>query len=148
MFKPRKTPTAPSRSLLADFPELYQRQIHSEVRELDEWEAISARRSHHRKFYMDRAHRAVAKAVRAGDLYHLPHPWVHCVDCGKPAIRYDHRDYSKPLDVRAVCGGCNWQRGQAKSFFPLDIPTEFKDKEEYEEPDPLLDYPSQQLKRY
>jgi len=34
-----------------------------------------------------------------------------CVDCGKPADAYDHRDYNKPLDVEPVCTGCNVRRG-------------------------------------
>lgn len=36
-----------------------------------------------------------------------------CVDCGKPATDYDHRDYAKPLDVQPVCRGCNVRRGVA-----------------------------------
>lgn len=36
-----------------------------------------------------------------------------CVDCGKPAHDYDHRDYNKPLDVDPVCRGCNIRRGPA-----------------------------------
>lgn len=34
-----------------------------------------------------------------------------CVDCGKRAQVYDHRDYTKPLDVVPVCRGCNNKRG-------------------------------------
>lgn len=40
-----------------------------------------------------------------------------CVDCGKSADRYDHRDYSMPLDVVPVCGSCNTKRGPAKFAF-------------------------------
>jgi hypothetical protein len=36
-----------------------------------------------------------------------------CVDCGKPATRYDHRDYSRPLHVVPVCASCNQLRGPA-----------------------------------
>lgn len=36
-----------------------------------------------------------------------------CVDCGKPAKCYDHRDYLKPLDVEPVCISCNKLRGAA-----------------------------------
>lgn len=36
-----------------------------------------------------------------------------CVDCGKPAFDYDHRDYSKPLSVEPVCRRCNQLRGPA-----------------------------------
>ncbi len=34
-----------------------------------------------------------------------------CVDCGAPAECYDHRDYTKPLQVEPVCKGCNNRRG-------------------------------------
>lgn len=34
-----------------------------------------------------------------------------CVDCGSPADRYDHRDYTKPLAVEPVCVKCNGRRG-------------------------------------
>jgi len=52
---------------------------------------------------------AVAAAIRRGELAH-PKTLV-CVDCGKPAKDYDHRDYSRPLDVDPVCHGCNRLRG-------------------------------------
>lgn len=42
---------------------------------------------------------------------------IKCVDCGKPAKQYDHRDYSKPLDVDPVCRGCNVKRGEGKNTF-------------------------------
>jgi hypothetical protein len=54
---------------------------------------------------------AVAKAVKKGIL-----PLVKtltCVDCGKLAEVYDHRDYNKPLDVVPVCRSCNYRRGAA-----------------------------------
>lgn len=38
-----------------------------------------------------------------------------CVDCAIPAAQYDHRDYSKPLDVAPVCRSCNRKRGSAKA---------------------------------
>jgi hypothetical protein len=58
-----------------------------------------------------RAMRAVAWARRK-DL--LPHPTEHaCVDCGKTAQVYDHRDYGRPLDVVPVCRACNAKRGTA-----------------------------------
>lgn len=42
----------------------------------------------------------------------LPHPKsLTCVDCGKPAICYDHRDYNNPLEVIPVCKPCNSSRG-------------------------------------
>jgi hypothetical protein len=36
-----------------------------------------------------------------------------CEDCGDPAKFYDHRDYTKPLDVAPVCPSCNKRRGPA-----------------------------------
>ena len=36
-----------------------------------------------------------------------------CVDCGRPAQVYDHRDYDKPLDIIPVCITCNKSRGPA-----------------------------------
>jgi len=57
------------------------------------------------------AHVAVAKAIRKGQ---LPHPTtLKCTDCGEQAKCYDHRDYDKPLEVDAVCRGCNARRGPA-----------------------------------
>ena len=54
---------------------------------------------------------AVAVAVREG---RLPRPaTLTCADCGKPATCYDHRDYTKPLQVEAVCRSCNNVRGAA-----------------------------------
>lgn len=55
----------------------------------------------------------VRKARLAGDL--PPPNKLKCVDCGKPAYCYDHRDYSKPLQVDAVCASCNKYRGAAKT---------------------------------
>lgn len=54
---------------------------------------------------------AVARAIRTGA---LPRPASFlCVDCGRPAAQYDHRDYTKPLDVQPVCRSCNVMRGHA-----------------------------------
>lgn len=36
-----------------------------------------------------------------------------CVDCGRRAVEYDHRDYNRPDDVVPVCRSCNLQRGPA-----------------------------------
>lgn len=38
---------------------------------------------------------------------------IHCVDCGKPATCYDHRDYQRPDEVEPVCRACNARRGPA-----------------------------------
>lgn len=56
-----------------------------------------------------RAWRAVKLAIADGRL-----PVVttcKCVDCGAPAECYDHRDYTLPLKVDAVCKACNNKRG-------------------------------------
>ena len=58
---------------------------------------------------------AVKQAVAAGELPRLDGS-VLCVDCGKPARNYDHRDYRKPLDVEPVCMSCNKQRGTAEPY--------------------------------
>ena len=56
--------------------------------------------------------RATRAAVNAGV---LPHPsTLTCEDCGGPAVLYDHRDYTQPLQVAAVCHGCNLKRGPGK----------------------------------
>jgi hypothetical protein len=60
-----------------------------------------------------RAFRAVTAAVRSGALPQLDGS-VECVDCGRPAKCYEHRDYSRPLDVEPVCVSCNKNRGTAK----------------------------------
>ena len=39
-----------------------------------------------------------------------------CVDCGRLAEMYDHRYYSRPLDVEPVCRGCNRRRGPARDI--------------------------------
>lgn len=64
--------------------------------------------------YGHAAHQMVACAVRYG--YLLPARECACVDCGAPAVGYDHRDYNKPLDVEPVCAGCNVRRGPAKAY--------------------------------
>lgn len=57
--------------------------------------------------------KAVNAAVRGGLLPRLAGNNIRCVDCRKPAAVYDHRDYSKPLDVQPVCHRCNQKRGRA-----------------------------------
>jgi len=55
----------------------------------------------------------VKNAIRRGDLVSLSKEVVLCMDCKKSrAIQYDHRDYSKPLEVVPVCGKCNVKRGK------------------------------------
>jgi hypothetical protein len=61
---------------------------------------------------MTAASAAVAKAIKRGEL--TPANQNFCVDCGKQARDYDHRDYAKPLDVVPVCRSCNKLRGPGK----------------------------------
>jgi hypothetical protein len=58
------------------------------------------------------AHNKVARAVKLGTI--PPARDLQCVDCGKDAAVYDHRDYSMPLVVEPVCDSCNRHRGPAK----------------------------------
>lgn len=59
--------------------------------------------------YFTLAHRYVEAAVKYGDLRKLDGS-IRCDDCGEPATCYDHRDYSRPLEVAPVCAGCNSKR--------------------------------------
>jgi hypothetical protein len=65
-------------------------------------------------------HGIVARAIKRGELKHASE--LTCVDCGRPASQYDHRDYTKPLQVDPVCRSCNVMRGPA-DFPPLPRPT-------------------------
>ena len=58
------------------------------------------------------AHNAVTNAKSRKELPHLDGS-IDCVDCGRPARHYDHRYYTKPLDVEPVCASCNVKRGSA-----------------------------------
>ena len=71
----------------------------------------------------------VAKAVRDGLL--TPASELVCVDCAlAPAIHYDPRDYTKPLNVAPVCMKCNFRRGYAdvwaEDFHPSAKPGQSK----------------------
>jgi hypothetical protein len=65
-----------------------------------------------RKQIRQAAHALVARAVYDG---RLPHPSGNrCADCAEfMASEYDHRDYTKPLQVDPVCRACNSKRGPA-----------------------------------
>ncbi len=54
----------------------------------------------------------MVSAIRRGTL--KPATEFACVDCARAAQCYDHRDYSKPLEVAPVCFSCNVLRGPAK----------------------------------
>ena len=72
---------------------------------------ICADCSKEREPLMRSAVAAVNRAVRMGALPHVKGKL--CVDCGAPAHDYDHRNYSRPLDVEPVCRSCNLRRGPA-----------------------------------
>ena len=59
-------------------------------------------------------HQAVHKEIKAGRL--KPITECICVDCGRPAEHYDHRDYNRPIDVDPVCAVCNARRGSAVEY--------------------------------
>lgn len=55
----------------------------------------------------------VRRAVVRGLLPNLKATVIECVDCKvQRATVYDHRDYSKPLEVDPVCNRCNLKRGK------------------------------------
>lgn len=54
----------------------------------------------------DAAHRAVARAIKAGEIV-APDA---CTVCGKESRLIPHHDsYERPLDVRFLCGRCHKQ---------------------------------------
>jgi len=50
-------------------------------------------------------------AVLKGYLPRLSKVKILCVDCGKRAKHYDHRDYRLPHIVEPLCQSCNFKRG-------------------------------------
>jgi hypothetical protein len=58
---------------------------------------------------------AVRRAIATGKL--VDPKTLLCVDCGEQAYCYDHRDWSKPLDVDPVCRAHNRKRGPAKNLW-------------------------------
>ena len=67
---------------------------------------------------------AVARARRHGEL--VPPSDFACMDCGTQAQVYDHRDYSRPLDVQPVCLKCNSRRGPGRRL-AFDSNPEWRD---------------------
>jgi len=57
---------------------------------------------------------AIQVAIKTGRL--RPPKTLRCVDCGRQAACYDHRDYRRPLDVSPVCKKCDSRRGTAKPY--------------------------------
>ena len=64
----------------------------------------------------DKAIQEVQRAIAEGTLPNLKTTPTACVDCGRPARHYDHRDYDKPLEVEPVCVKCNQLRGPAEGY--------------------------------
>lgn len=75
------------------------------------------------KHFMWRALAAacVAKAVKTGVLASLSSTFIACVDCGRRAVCWEHRDYGRPLHVVPCCQSCNFRRGKASTpwHYPL-----------------------------
>lgn len=63
----------------------------------------------------------VHKAIKDGVLINLSKNIVECVDCGKRATSYDHRDYRKPLQVDPVCQSCNCRRGPGSPYKRISL---------------------------
>jgi hypothetical protein len=64
------------------------------------------------------AQQVLYRAIRLGQLTKAR--GLVCADCGGMATDWDHRDYSKPLEVQPVCRSCNFKRGPAK--YPRPTP--------------------------
>jgi hypothetical protein len=78
------------------------------------------RPDHAQVMWQEYAARTVQKAKVHGLLPALDGT-IACVDCGGRAHHYDHRDYSRPLDVVPVCPSCNRKRGTARWPKPEDF---------------------------
>jgi hypothetical protein len=63
-------------------------------------------------------YKAVGKMIRSGEL--RPANTYKCVDCGKQAFCFDHRDYRKPKMVDPVCKKCDCARGEGKPRVPIN----------------------------
>ena len=75
----------------------------------------------HKKPLQAWAHRILRDAISRGLIPKLGYTMrteIKCVDCGGMAQGWDHRDYTKPLDVMPVCRPCNNRRGPA---YPYNI---------------------------
>lgn len=61
----------------------------------------------------------VKAAIELGQLRHID--GQSCVDCGKPAFCYDHRNYYEPLKVEPICRACNRKRPSAFPFARISL---------------------------
>lgn len=71
--------------------------------------------------WQSRAVRLVNQAKKDGLLPDLSTGEYACVDCGLPAFYYEHRDYTRPLDVEPVCPKCNSKRGPSAAVTPRNF---------------------------
>lgn len=110
----------------ADHPEgahcLPCNEIRIAKREAASAKAMATRRLRHphrhiavgwHQFWASKAHAMVASAIKHGILPKLDGT-IACVTCGSRAAEYEHRDYSRPLDVKPMCASCNKKLGVAK----------------------------------
>ena len=67
-----------------------------------------------KQIFYSRAHAMVQKAIGLGLIPKAN--TLRCVECGKPAYGYEHRDYLNPLEVEPCCRSCDRQRGAAIPF--------------------------------
>lgn len=56
----------------------------------------------------------VTAAIKRGDIPPIKGQQCAHGECRDEAIVYDHRDYTKPLEVTPVCRSCNALLGAAK----------------------------------
>jgi hypothetical protein len=92
------------------------------------WEkrkATETFRSAEERKWREQVSRMTKLAVSLGFL--APLDGQRCADCGKAAQCYDHRDYSQPLLVAAVCLQCNASR--RKGLMPTRITPATNDPE-------------------
>lgn len=75
----------------------YQRSAHGYERHL-----AANRNWRRRNKTKQRAHAAVAYAIRVGKLERKP-----CEECGAQPTEAHHDDYSKPLEIRWLCKRCH-----------------------------------------
>ena len=80
------------------------------------------------------AHKEVRRAVAKGTLRSLNDGNTKCIECGSVAKAYDHRDYTKPLQVEPVCITKKKKRGKGNNRGVGEfIPTKVKNNDETKE---------------
>ena len=67
---------------------------------------------HRKSTGAEQARWKVKQAIKTNKLVSLKSIYISCSDClVERATVYDHRDYSKPLNVVPLCHPCNLKRG-------------------------------------